>query len=208
MATPDTSISLLFQLKDSENQSAWEAFVKRYAPLIYGFGLRRGVSRDDIDDFVQDVMSQVSRSMKTFDYDPSLGTFRSWLFQIARHVLLNRQRTMGRRPGLTGGSSIMRAAEQDHAASEESRLRKEWDLEYRRQLFARAADQVREQVGAELWEAFWRTAVLEEKGETVAADLGIAIGTLYVRRSRVLTKVRRAAEVIEAEWKKEEAFHG
>lgn len=206
LAIPDTSVSLLVQLKDSENHSAWESFVKRYGPLIYGFGLRRGISQDEADDFAQDVLSQVSRSMEKFDYDPTVGTFRSWLFQVARNVLFNRQRTIGRRPGLTGGSTLMRAAEQNHASGEESRLREEWDLEYRRQLFARAAEEVKAEVAPELWEAFWRTAVLEEKGETVAADLGIATGTLYVRRSRILAKVREAAARIEAEWEKQEAL--
>lgn len=206
LAIPDTSVSLLVQLKDSENHSAWESFVKRYGPLIYGFGLRRGVSRDEADDFAQDVLSQVSKSMEKFDYDPAVGTFRSWLFQVARNVLFNRQRTIGRRPGLTGGSTMMRAADQKHAAGEESRLKEEWDLEYRRQLFARAADQIKAEVAPELWEAFWRTAVLEEKGEFVAADLGIATGTLYVRRSRILAKVREAAAKIEAEWEKQEAL--
>lgn len=200
MAIPDTSVSLLIQLKDPENRPAWESFVRAYGPLLYGFGLRRGIARDEADDFAQDVLLQVSRAMERFQYDPAVGTFRSWLFQIARHVLMNRNRSLSRRPGLAGGSSMMRAAEDSLAQEAGEKMRQEWELEYRRQLFARAAARVEAEVDPQLWAAFWRTAALEEPAEVVAADLGVAIGTLYVRRSRLLARVKRAVAEIEAEW--------
>jgi RNA polymerase sigma-70 factor (ECF subfamily) len=133
-------------------------------------------------------MLQVTKSIGRLDYDPSLGTFRSWLFQIARHVLLNRLRHAGRRPVLEGGSEWMR---------------EEWELEYRRQIFAKAAARVEASCDPGMWTAFWRTAVLDEEAAGVAADLGIALGTLYVRRSRVLARVREAAETIAREWERE-----
>jgi RNA polymerase sigma-70 factor (ECF subfamily) len=206
VAIPDTSVSLLIQLKDPENRPAWESFVRLYGPLLYGFGLRRGIPRDEADDFAQDVLLQVSRSMERFEYDPAAGTFRSWLFQVARHVLMNRNRALSCRPGLTGGSSMMRVAEDSLAHEAEEKLRQEWELEYRRQLFARAAARIEAEVDPQIWAAFWRTAVLEESAEAVAADLGIAIGTLYVRRSRLLARVKQAVGELEAEWEAHEAL--
>lgn len=200
MAVPDTSVSLLLQLKDPGNQFAWEEFVRLYGPLIYGFGLRRGVAVDDADDYAQDVLTQVSRSLESFSYDPEIGKFRSWLFQIARNIWLKRGRTMGRRPGLVGGSTIMRVAESDHAVDGAAELEKEWEAEYRRQIFARACEKVSESADAESWNTFWRTAVLGENCEEVAAELGIAIGTLYVRRSRMLARVKDAVQEVEREW--------
>ncbi|MEM9015820.1 MAG: sigma-70 family RNA polymerase sigma factor [Verrucomicrobiota bacterium] len=204
MAIPDTNASLLVQLRDPGNQRAWETFVTRYGPLVYGFGLRRGVSVDEADDFLQEVMLRVSRSIVRFDYDPEIGTFRSWLFQTSRHVLMNRNRAMGRRPGLSGGTSILRAAEEALSTREEARLRDEWDREYQRQVFAQAAERVRSEVEPESWDAFWRTAVMEEVPAEVATDLGVAVGTLYTRRSRVQARVRDAAREVKAEWEMEE----
>lgn len=188
MAIPDTRLSLLIRLREPDDAAAWEGFVRDYGPLVYGFGLRRGVPADEADDFLQEVMLQVTKSIGRLDYDPSLGTFRSWLFQIARHVLLNRLRHAGRRPVLEGGSEWMR---------------EEWELEYRRQIFAKAAARVEASCDPGMWTAFWRTAVLDEEAAGVAADLGIALGTLYVRRSRVLARVREAAETIAREWERE-----
>jgi RNA polymerase sigma-70 factor (ECF subfamily) len=206
VAIPDTSVSLLIQLKNPENHPAWESFVRLYGPLVYGFGLRRGIPRDEADDFAQDVLLQVSRAMERFEYDPATGTFRSWLFQIARHVLMNRNRTLSRRPGLAGGSSVLRAAEDSLAHEAGEKLRQEWELEYRRQLFAHAAARVEAGVDPQIWAAFWRTAALDEPAEVVAADLGIAIGTLYVRRSRLLARVKQAVAEIEAEWEARETL--
>jgi RNA polymerase sigma factor (sigma-70 family) len=200
VAVPDTSVSLLIQLKDVENRHAWERFVANYGPLLYGFGLRRGIPADEADDFSQDVLLQISKSIGRFEYDPAAGTFRSWFFQIARHILLNRGRSLSRRPGFSGGSTLMRAAEQSLVEESEEKLREQWEMEYRRQIFARAAERVEAEVDSGVWEAFWRTAVLDEQGEVVAKDLGIAVGTLYVRRSRTLARVREAVLKIEAEW--------
>lgn len=203
VAIPDTRLSLLIRLREPDDSAAWERFVSDYGPLVYGFGLRRGVPMDQADDFTQEVMLRVTKSIGRLDYDPALGTFRSWLFQIARHVLLNRLRHAGRRPVLEGGSEWMRSAERGLGAGAEEQMRLEWEREYRRQIFARAAERVEAASDPGMWAAFWRTAVLEEDPSIVAADLGIEVGTLYVRRSRMLARVREAAESIAREWERE-----
>lgn len=205
MAIPDTSVSLIFQLKDPGNRFAWEKFVDLYGPLIYGFGLRRGVPRDEADDFAQDVLSQVTRSFERFEYDPSIGKFRSWLFRVARCVWMNRGRSLRRRPGLVGGSSMMRAVEDEHAVDGNEEMERQWENEYRRQIFARACDRVSESADPASWDTFWRTTVLDHDCNEVAEDLGIPIGTLYVRRSRMLAKVKEVVREIEAEWEEVEA---
>lgn len=203
VAIPDTRLSLLIRLREPDDAAAWERFVGDYGPLVYGFGLRRGVPEAEADDFTQEVMLRVMKSIGRLDYDPALGTFRSWLFQVARFVLMNRLRHAGRRPLLEGGSEMMRSADASLGDREEERMRNEWELEYRRQIFAKAAAQVEAASDPEMWSAFWRTAVLDEDASKVASDLGIALGTLYVRRSRVLAKVREAAETIAREWERE-----
>lgn len=174
--------------------------MRLYGPLIYGFGLRRGVPLDEADDFAQDVLSQVSRSLERFEYDPEVGKFRSWLFRIARCVWMNRGRALSRRPGLVGGSTIMRVAESDHSVDGAAEMEKQWEAEYRRQLVARACERVSESADEESWDTFWRTAVLGESCDEVAEELGIPIGTLYVRRSRMLSRVKAAVQEVEREW--------
>jgi RNA polymerase sigma-70 factor (ECF subfamily) len=57
-----------------------------------------------------------------------------------------------------------------------------------------AAAQVRESVQSETWDAFWRTAVLNENVEKVANELGLSRGAVYIARSRVTAKIRTLIE--------------
>ena len=52
-----TSVSLLRRLHTDEKEIAWERFVELYAPLIYHWTLRAGLSGDDAADSVQDVLT-------------------------------------------------------------------------------------------------------------------------------------------------------
>ncbi|MFN7840575.1 MAG: sigma-70 family RNA polymerase sigma factor, partial [Pirellula sp.] len=53
---------------------------------------------------------------------------------------------------------------------------------------------VHESVYKETWDAFWRTAVLNENVEKVASELGLSRGAVYIARSRVTAKIRTLIE--------------
>ena len=63
-------------------------------------------------------------------------------------------------------------------------------LEHRRELFRWAADRVKRTVNETTWKAFWMTAVQELAVETVASELGLTTGAVYIARSRVLARLR------------------
>ncbi|MBY0307467.1 MAG: sigma-70 family RNA polymerase sigma factor, partial [Phycisphaerales bacterium] len=79
------------------DQEAWRAFHERYGELIRAYARMRGVQAADCDDLVQEVMISLARVMQSgFVYDPSKGTFRSYLKTtvvraIARRARQNRQ---------------------------------------------------------------------------------------------------------------------
>ena len=57
-------------------------------------------------------------------------------------------------------------------------------------MFAWACEQVRREVTAPTWQAFWRTAVDGQPGQQVAADLGLSVAAVYHARSRVLARLK------------------
>ena len=71
------------------------------------------------------------------------------------------------------------------------------DLEYRRQIFASAAQRARVHFQETTWLAFWRTAVEGREISLVAAELGLTPGALYVARNRVMARLRQEIEQIE-----------
>ena len=86
--SPATRASLLVRLRDGGDSEAWQEFVHLYAPIIYGFARKRGLQDADAADVAQDVLKQVSQSIRGFVYDQEKGRFRDWLRTVARNKVL------------------------------------------------------------------------------------------------------------------------
>lgn len=190
--SPATRPTLLLRLRDSQDVPAWTDFVQVYAPLIRRYALRHGLQDADADDVTQEVLRCVAEAIGHWDYDPRAGKFRSWLFTIARNQLVNCAQRRRRQPRATGDTGVQELLENLPAAEEEDSAF--WDLEYERQLFRWAAEQVRMQFSDPHWQAFWRTAVEQQEASQVAAALRMSVGAVYVAKSRVLAQLRQKIE--------------
>jgi RNA polymerase sigma-70 factor (ECF subfamily) len=183
-----TRPSLLVRLRDPLDRLAWAQFVDLYAPVVYGFARKHGLQDADAADVTQEVLRAVSRAAKKLDYDPARGSFRGWLFTVARNKLRNfltRQRRPDRGSGHPDARSLLEqqpAREEDQAAL--------WEQEYERQLFTWAAAQVRDDFQAATWQAFWQTAVEGKTGKEVAAALGLSVAAVYLAKGRVMARLK------------------
>ena len=72
------------------------------------------------------------------------------------------------------------------------------DLEYRRELFRRAAEHVRGDVQEPTWLAFELTALQHVPIDKAARVLGISTGSVYAARSRVMRRIRDRVVQLEA----------
>jgi RNA polymerase sigma-70 factor (ECF subfamily) len=194
---PATRASLLVRLRDQQDGVAWTQFVDVYGPLVYRYARRRGLQDADAADLTQEVLRSVAQAMKTFEYDRGRGSFRGWLFTATRHSL-QRFRANQERLAQAGDSKFQRLVEEQPArVSPEER--DEWDSEFERGLFDWAAKQVRGEVQAATWEAFWRTAVENVNPREVAEALGLSVGAVYVAKSRVLARMRAVIAELQSE---------
>ncbi|MEM9644052.1 MAG: sigma-70 family RNA polymerase sigma factor, partial [Planctomycetota bacterium] len=71
------------------------------------------------------------------------------------------------------------------------------DFEVRREIFARASEQVRARVSETTWQSFHRTSVLGHPIAAVAEQLGITLGSVYIARSRVMKRLQDTVQSIE-----------
>src|SRR5580765_1510744 len=106
--SPLTRASLLVQLRDGANHSAWQEFINLYGPVVYGFARKRGLQDADAADLMQEVMRSVSGAIGRLDYNPDQGTFRGWLFTITRNKIFNFLSARRTRPQGSGDSSTNR----------------------------------------------------------------------------------------------------
>ena len=191
--SPHTRPSLLVRIRDAADREAWQQFVELYAPLVYRFMRRRGLQDADAADLTQDVLQAVARDCARLVYDPARGTFRGWLFTVARnklHTFLKRkQRLLSRTEEVD--FALLADPEQDEAAV--------WEQEYEQRLFDWAAEQVRGHFQESTWQAFWRTAVDNQPPREVAERLGLSVGAVYIAKSRVLARLREQVQLLQLE---------
>ncbi len=192
--TPTTRISLLVRLRNPQDSRAWFEFTEVYAPLIYRLARRKGLQDADASDLTQEVLRAVARAVERDAYDPARGSFRGWLFRIARNLTVNHllaQARQVRGSGDTGVRDLLEAlpAPEDDPAA--------FSAEYRRQLLWWAAEQVRGEFSELTWRAFWLAGVEGLSAQEVAETLDTTAGTVYHCKSRVMARLRKKIEEVE-----------
>lgn len=185
-----TRYSLIGRLHDPQNLDAWNEFASIYQPLIFRICRQKGLQYADATDVTQEVMSKVAQAISSFDSTQPRATFRGWLYRVTRNLVIDFFRKRQNRDVAGAKTGLLELVEQepDEDASREFRL------EFQRQVFSVVADAVRSEVQPKTWQAFWSTEVLGHPVGDVAKSLGMNRGAIYVARSRVIARLRKAVE--------------
>lgn len=192
---PATRHSLLIRLHDPQDERAWREFLEIYEPLVHRLARRRGFQNADADDLCQEVFRSVAGAIERWRTNPDRGSFRAWLFLIARNTMINAFKKKQRQPIATGDHHIGQLLEAQLSPPEEAVALIE--SEYLWGVFHWAADQVRSEFRETTWRAFWRTSVDGAKPQQVAAELGLSAGAVYIARSRVMARLKQKIEQVE-----------
>lgn len=186
--TPTTRASLLSRLADPRDHEAWVDFVAIYEPVAYRLLRRHGLQDADAREVMQDLFMAVSRSIDRWDPSRERGSFRGWLRRVIRNLVINWLKQRENRVVASGGSDLQRMLV--NLPADASAETAEFDQELRRALFQRAAEQVKSEVHAATWQAFWETAVAGASPAEAASKLNMQPGAIRVAKCRVLVRLR------------------
>jgi RNA polymerase sigma-70 factor (ECF subfamily) len=181
-----TSETLLGRLRQSpDDQAAWDRFVERYGPKIYGWCRQWRLQEADGEDVTQNVLLCLARKLRTFAYDPSLS-FRGWLRTLTEHACSDffADRRLDRASGDTAVLEVLKSA--PARADLLARLDEQFDQE----LMGEALARVRLRVEPQTWEAFRLTATEGLSGDATAGRLGMRLTAVFKAKSRVLQLLR------------------
>ena len=188
MTSTDTStrVSIILDVRTGGDSPRWPEFYAIYKPILQSYFRKQGLSDSDANDLTQDVFLKLLRNIKS--YDRTRTRFRTWLFTVARHALIDRARRQ---------SARKRAMEDwvKHALAtaddEEARQRKEFEEDHHRRILRFAFEQVRRRSSERVWNCFEQSVIQGRPGADVAAELNVSTNVVYVNSWRVLQAVKK-----------------
>lgn len=193
---PETSESLILRVQDTSNRTAWIEFEQLYRPVIFRIARARGMQHADAHDLVQQVLLSVAVAIERYEKSAEGTRFRNWLSKVTRNAILKALSRPKRDLGLGGSGVIDVFAE---LPSPDPATNSLIDVEYRRELFQRAANSVRKKALDATWLAFEMTVLQNTSIERAAEVLGMPTGSVYAARSRIMRKIRDAVRQMEIE---------
>jgi RNA polymerase sigma-70 factor (ECF subfamily) len=183
-----TRPSLLIRIRDPRDEAAWEAFVDTYLALIYRYARRRGLQDADAADVSQEVLVEVARCIRAFEYQPGRGRFRDWLGILVRRRVSRFFKKKDR--------TAAEAGEEDPTESEANRADIEWDDEFNTRILDMAMARARPHFAPMTWRAFEGVWLENRRAAEVAAELEQPIDVVYCAKSRVLRRLEEEIRIL------------
>ena len=201
-----TRRSLLSRLKESNAEESWRQFFDTYWRLIYTTAFNAGLSDSEAQEVVQETVLTVARKIKTFRYDPAVGSFKGWLLTIVRWRIGDQFRKRqhqiepphARRPTDTSTTATVERVA-DPAAIDLDAI---WEEEWHRTLFATALARVKRQANARHYQMFDLHALKNWPVRKVAQTLGVSAGQVRLAKHRITVLMRREVALLEKEEEK------
>jgi RNA polymerase sigma-70 factor (ECF subfamily) len=178
-----------------KNAEAWDRFVRRYRPKIYGWCRTWGLQEADAEDVAQDVIVKLARKMASFQYDRS-RCFRAWLKTITQRALAD---FIANRSRAVGDQSITLLCENLEARAD---LERRIEEIFSHELLELAISRVRQRVAASTWDAFRLLTFEGQSGADASRLLGIPVASVFVAKHRVQKMLK--AEIAQLEGPPEE----
>jgi RNA polymerase sigma factor (sigma-70 family) len=193
-----TRKSLLTRLKNWDDQDGWREFFDTYWKLIYSVGRKAGFTDAEAQDLVQETMMSVAKKMRGFKYDPTIGSFKTWLLlnvrsRIADHL---RKRNAASRPQFVDGDKTeLLDAAVDPSVRDLDGI---WEEEWQRNLFDVALQNVKSEVSARQFQIFELYVLQELPLGMLTSRLGVNIGQVYLAKHRVAQLLKKEVKRLEA----------
>jgi RNA polymerase sigma factor (sigma-70 family) len=198
-----TRRSLLSRLKESNAQESWRQFFDTYWRLIYTTALGAGLTDAEAQEVVQETVLTVVKKIKSFRYDPAVGSFKGWLLTIVRWRIADQFRKrqqqiqpfhVRRETANQGTATIDRVA--DPGAIDLDII---WQEEWQRTMFTAALVRVKRQANARHYQMFDLHAVKQWPVQKVAQALGVRPGQVRLAKHRITALMRQEVARLEQE---------
>ena len=197
-----TRQSLLSRLKDWNDNESWYEFFQTYWRFIYKIACQAGLSDSDAQDVVQETIESVSHQMPNFQWDPSKGKFKGFLYKSARFHILDRhrknkqlaERYVKLSPGSSGTDPI------DNIIDPASVSPPNWDEEWERNLAQAALRNVKAKVKPKHFQIFDLYVLKQWPSSKVADTLSISAGQVFLAKHRITVLLAKEIQKLKPQY--------
>src|SRR3954467_8279859 len=99
---PTDDARLMEPLRDDPTGESLRTLYRTYAGELLGFALNALSDRETAEEIVQETFTRAWRHADR--YDAARGSVRTWLYQIARHAIIDARRRASARPAPAGAA--------------------------------------------------------------------------------------------------------
>lgn len=198
-----TKKSLLARVQQGDEIS-WREFYEKYKPLIWLCGKDCSLTDSEIEELIQQVMTEIFRKDIigkydpehvpddiVFKYDPAKGRFRHYLRKIIRNHAVKIYHA--RMPVSETGS----VPEYPDGVGDAGAWEKIWDEEWKKHVLTMALTELRTRVRAETFLAFEMYAIQNKPVEDVAQFLDLSVASVYTAKSRCIATLKDIIKTLE-----------
>jgi RNA polymerase sigma factor (sigma-70 family) len=197
-----TRASLIQRLRDWQDEEGWQEFFRVYWKLIYGVARHAGLNDAEAQDVVQETLISVAKHMPTFRYDPSVGSFKTWMLNMTRWRILGqfrKRRPMADQPPDSATSTVRTDPVEAIADPNSLDLNAVWEAEWRNNLLNAAIEKLKRRLDPQRFQIFDFCVNKEWPAEKVAERFGVAVDQVYQIKHRVTESIRVEVERLERE---------
>lgn len=185
-----TRASLLARVKDVGNHESWREFYDIYRRLVYSVARRAGLTEPEAQDAVQETFCHVAKNMPSFQYDPNVGSFKSWLLHTTRWHIADQFRARVKdcepldNPKTKSGTHRTSTAERipDPRSAEVDEI---YEAEWKHNLHDAALERVKRRVKPKQYQAYFLYVTKGVAMEEIISRLGVTRNQVYLAKHRI-----------------------
>ncbi len=179
-----TQRSLILRLHDWQDRRSWNEFYRNYHKFVYAVARQSGLSESEAWDVVQETFVTIARqSNKNQQYNPELGSFKSWLLHITNWRIQDALRNRKRKAEDTLRSNL--------PDSRGEGFDKLWEREWQQNIMQTAIARVKLKVSPRQFQIYDYHVLQGMEAGDVCRKLGVNTAQVYLAKHRVGIQLRR-----------------
>jgi RNA polymerase sigma factor (sigma-70 family) len=195
-------------MKDWHDCDSWQQFYDTYSGLIYATAINAGLTREEAEEALQETILTVAKKLRAengakpaFQYDPSIGSFRSWLLKTTRWRINDQFRKRGplaRKP-VRRDTRTSRTPTEAQIPDPCNDIETRYEQQYRQTIEEAALERVKVSVKARQYQVFDLYVLKQWPASKVAHYLGLNAGQVFLAKHRVLAMMKKEVQRLQKE---------